>query len=265
MPAELVNDTTLYYEREGSGDPLVLIVGYSCDLGQWSAVRPLLASEFSLLLIDNRGVGRSECPDGPYSVRLMANDVAALMDRLNVRKAHVLGHSMGGAIAQELARSRPELVDRLVLANSLIKFPAHSAVAFRWLLQLREAGLPLRVLIEGALPWVNSRRFLADPENVRAAIEGGLANPFPQSLAGQRRQLEALLEFDSGPWFRQIAARTLVVAGEGDICTGMGESERLAEGIAGARLVRIPEMGHVPLQEIPGEFARLVREFLREA
>jgi pimeloyl-ACP methyl ester carboxylesterase len=255
---------TLHYECEGTGDTLVLIAGYTCDLGQWALVRPLLARHFSLLLIDNRGVGRSDTPEGPYSVRLMAEDVAVLMDRLGVGRAHVLGHSMGGAIAQELARHRPELVGRLILANTLVRLPATTAAAFRWLLRLREAGIPPRTLIEGALPWVHSRHFLADPANAEAAIESFLANPFPQSLDGQRRQLDALLDFDSGPWFPQITARTLVLAGEEDICTGVADSGQLAQGIAGARLVTLPGAAHVPFLENPGEFADVVRAFLCE-
>lgn len=255
----------IYHEREGRGAPLVLIAGYACDLGSWAAVRPALARDFSLLLIDNRGAGRSADPDGPLSARRMADDVVALMDRLGIARAHVLGHSMGSAVAQELARSRPERVDRLVLANPLIKFPDRTAAAFRELLRRREAGEPMPALVADVLPWVYSRRFLADPGNVRAAIEGVLANPYPQSIAGQRAQLEALLAFDSGPWFREIVAPTLVVTGGEDVCCAGEDAERLAEGIAGARLVRMPGQAHAPPWEAPEEFARVARDFLREA
>jgi pimeloyl-ACP methyl ester carboxylesterase len=262
MPSLSVNDTAIYYEQEGTGVPLVLIVGYNCDSSQWSLVRPTLAQDFTLLLIDNRGSGRSGSPDVPYSVSLMAADIAELMAALNLTKAHVLGHSMGGAIAQEFAYRYPHLVDRLILSNSLIKFPANTAMAFKWLLDLREGGLSPHLLVEGGLPWVYSSQFLANPDNVREAVESTLANPYPQSLAGQKRQFEALIAFDSEFWFEKIKARTLVIAGAEDICAGVTNSERLSKGIPHAELVRLPGIGHVPLVESPAEFASLVRNFL---
>lgn len=262
MPLESLNETTLYYEREGEGPPLVLIAGYACDLKIWTAVRAILAENFSLLLIDNRGVGRSGCPGAPWSVREMAEDVVALMKRLKISKAHVLGHSMGGAIAQDLAFHHPQLVDRLVLANALIRFSTQAATAFGWLLKLRESGAPASLLIEGVLPWVYSPRFLENPENIRRTVEFFLADPHPQSLAGQRRQFEALMECDSRSWFSKIAADTLVIVSDKDICTGVTDSEQLAAGIPNARLARIPDMAHLAPVECPAEFARLVKDFL---
>ena len=110
MPYVTANGIQLYYEREGQGEPLVLIAGYTCDLNQWVAVRAALAQRFSLLLADNRGAGRSAVPDTPWSVADMADDVAALLREVGIARAGVLGHSLGGAVALTLAQRHPELV-----------------------------------------------------------------------------------------------------------------------------------------------------------
>jgi pimeloyl-ACP methyl ester carboxylesterase len=256
MPLHEGKSSGLYYELDGHGSPLVLIAGYACDLTQWSLVRRQLAARHRLLLLDNRDAGHSHPSDAPYSIAEMAADIADLMQSLGIEKAHILGHSMGGAIAQTLATEYPHLVDRLILSNTFIKFSPVTTAAFRWLLTLREQGHPAASLCEGTLPWIFSNNFLAQPGNAEAAMAAMLANP--QTAPAQARQFDALTGFDSHPWFRRITAPTLVIAGEEDICAPPRGARELAGGIAGAKLVLLPEMGHVPLLEAPEKFAALV-------
>jgi pimeloyl-ACP methyl ester carboxylesterase len=111
-----IDSIELYYEEHGSGDPLLLIMGLAADSVAWMFQIPAFAERYRTIVFDNRGVGRSDKPPGPYSIHQMANDTAGLLDALGIERAHVVGVSMGGMIAQELALNHPQRVRGLVLA-----------------------------------------------------------------------------------------------------------------------------------------------------
>src|SRR3954469_11914440 len=115
MPTATVNGIDLYYEVSGEGPPLLLITGLSGNTLGWAMLEPTLAEHFQVIAFDNRGAGRSAAPPGPYTTREMADDAVGLLDHLGIERTHVLGLSMGGMIAQELALAHPTRVDRLVL------------------------------------------------------------------------------------------------------------------------------------------------------
>src|SRR5215211_420992 len=142
MPLASVNGLDLYYEETGSGPPLLLIAGLSGNTLGWAMLQPTLAERFRVIAFDNRGAGRSSAPPGPYTTRRMADDAAALLDRLGVARAHVLGFSMGGMVAQELALHHPARVGRLVLYGTLAR--PRPAILDPWLtfvVQAAERGL----------------------------------------------------------------------------------------------------------------------------
>ena len=116
MPMTRVDSIELYYEEHGSGDPLLLIMGLAADSTAWMFQMPDFAKHYRTIVFDNRGVGRSSKPPGPYSIHQMADDAAGLLEQLEIERAHVVGVSMGGMIAQELALRHPERVRGLVLA-----------------------------------------------------------------------------------------------------------------------------------------------------
>ena len=118
MPKAKINDVEMYYEVHGEGIPLAMISGYSGNIDDWDHLVPVvgtLSKHFKVITLDNRGTGRSSKPEGPYSIKTMADDVAVLLDYLEIEKTHVLGSSMGGMIAQELALRHKDKVDALVL------------------------------------------------------------------------------------------------------------------------------------------------------
>src|SRR5947209_4904814 len=121
MPKARVNGIDLFYDVRGAGAPLLLLAGFSCDHTHWSPVAARLAAEYRVIRLDNRGVGRSSAPDGPYTTRQMADDAAGLLDHLGLAPVHLAGHSMGGQIAQELALARPGLVRSLMLLASYLR------------------------------------------------------------------------------------------------------------------------------------------------
>ena len=131
MPLVVVDDIEMYYESRGSGPPLVVIGGLGLEMSELDTLVNRLASSFRVVAFDNRGAGRSSKPRGPYSIEQMAGDVAGLMDRSDLPRAHVLGISMGGRIAMALALAHPEHVDHLVLVST-----GPRAAGERWLVRL---------------------------------------------------------------------------------------------------------------------------------
>ena len=118
MPIAKVNGININYMVAGQGEPLVMIAGFSADQSLWKSQLPAFKKQFQMVIFDNRGVGKSDKPQGPYSPKMMSEDTIKLMDYLNIKKAHILGHSMGGLIAQEIAINYPERVMKLILAST---------------------------------------------------------------------------------------------------------------------------------------------------
>lgn len=261
MPHANLNGIKLYYEEHGRGDPLVLIAGLSCDVLHWAEILTPLADDYRVVIFDNRGVGQTDSPDTPFTIELMAHDTLALMDHLSIASTHILGHSMGGCIAQEIAHHHPQRVNKLVLSNTLIKMNNVSAMAQSSLLHLWQDGVSLQRQIEAALPWLFSNDFLESEGIVKTIVDAIASNPHPQTLVGKKRQLEALLAFDSSGWHSQINVPTFVVYGDEDILCPH-DSEELARTISSASAICMPRMAHIPMIEKPSEFCRLVKDFL---
>src|SRR5712692_10433966 len=121
MPTIKVNDIHMYYEIHGEGEPLVLIVGLGTDISEWDGIIRWLAKKYRVLAFDNRGAGRTDKPDMPYSIEMMADDTEGLMNALAMQRAHILGISMGGRTALALALRHPQRVKRLVLVSTSAK------------------------------------------------------------------------------------------------------------------------------------------------
>ena len=119
MPIAEVNGININYAVAGRGEPLVMIAGFSAAQSLWKSQIPTFKKQFQVVIFDNRGVGKSDKPKGPYSPRMMSEDTIKLMDYLNIKKAHILGHSMGGLIAQEIAINYPERINEINLGIHL--------------------------------------------------------------------------------------------------------------------------------------------------
>ncbi len=262
MPKTKINETGLYYELHGKGEPLVLIAGYACDISFWQPIIESLAKNFKVLIFDNRGAGRSDSPDSTYSIEMMAQDVVGLMDEAGFPTAHVLGHSMGGAIAQRIAYAYPTRVKKLVIVNSCAKFSAICTMISDFFVTLRKEGIPDERVIHGTAPWLFSASFLANPNNLQQIADQMIRNPYHQSLIGQRRQCEALANFDSTKWMKQIKAPTLILASEEDLLCPAKDYMALAKGIADSQLFIFEDQAHVPSLERPVEFTQVVSDFL---
>jgi pimeloyl-ACP methyl ester carboxylesterase len=262
--SEAVNDgVRIAYEVLGEGDPLLFIHGLGYDRQGWGPLPARLAEDFQVLLFDNRGVGESDVPEGPYAVSQMAADAIAVLDAAGVASAHVFGVSLGGYIAQEIAVTYPERVRKLVLASTAPggprshPMPAVGMEAFgRFPTMEREAGL--RLMVENSLGphGVRERPELTD-EIYRYRLERA------PSLAGWQAQAWAGATFDGYERAATIAVPTLVLQGGDDTVVDPRNGELLAELIPGARLELVPERGHLMMWQEGETLAPVVREFLR--
>ena len=261
MPHKQIGDLELYYQQVGSGPDVVLISGLSADHGMWETTA--LASNFRVTVFDNRGCGQSSIPEGPYRLEILARDTVSLCTELGIHKAHLVGHSMGGHIAQIIAATSPELVDRLVIACSEPTFSVISRLATSQQIALYDCGVPIEVRARNYLPVLFDRPFLEDTERVEDYIRSVVSHPYPMTERGYIAQTEALRIFDTRPLLKQIHCPTRIICAENDLLTPKAGSEYLYSQIPGAELKVIPDCGHGVFIERPDAFYGLIMEFLQ--
>jgi pimeloyl-ACP methyl ester carboxylesterase len=261
MPTAQLRDILVYYEEAGAGDPLVLIMGLGGDLQGWALQVPELAKHFRVITFDNRGVGRTSSPDRPYSITGMAADTLALMDQLGIQKAHVLGFSMGGYIAQELALAHPERVDRLILLATAPAIDGYGRTVVRSLIDVRRSNMSREQSVRLTSALLYSPELLDDEARYERSILNSLANQWAQQDHAFIRQAQAILGFDARDRLANLKQPTLVVGGVDDVLVPIRNARKLAELIPNATLKELPG-GHVGAMEYPHEYNTAFVEFL---
>lgn len=261
MPSTNINNLAFYYEIHGEGFPLVLISGLSCDSTHWELVRGALAAKFKVISFDNRSVGRTQDAEKDYKILDMAKDVVNLLQYLKIDSAHIIGHSMGGAIAQTIAHQFPNYVNKLIISNSLTKFSPHSKIWANLMAEQYRKNAPVYDTVSITAPWVFSDTYLEQENAIQGLVGFALSHPYPQSAKGFAQQVTALNQFDSGSWLNQIDKPTLVIAGEDDYLTPLKGSTFIHQQIANSKLI-VKEGAHVPMIEMPDEYVKDVLQFL---
>ena len=258
----VTNDgVAIAYTVDGEGPPVVWLQGLNADHTAWAAQVAAFRGEFRCILIDNRDVGRSGRADGPYRTADMAGDVRAVLDELGTDDVHVVGLSLGGAIAQELALAWPEWVRSLTLVSTFARPDARMVeILEAWRLIYPKLG-PADFARQ-AWPWLFTWRHFERPSNVRALRRYG-EHGIPQEPEAFARQIEASLAHDTQDRLATLAIPALVVAGAEDMVVTPHLVRQLAAAIPGAQYVELPEAGHSGNLEARTEFNRAVRDFLR--
>jgi len=264
MPKGLVNNINLYYEIHGQGEPLLLIPGLGSDHLRWLSVLEQLAKNFQVILVDSRDSGQSDSTDCHYTIADMAQDMAALLQELNIKQAHIIGHSMGGGIAQFLATDFPDLVNKLVLYSTTAKLSIRPLLPMKYNVELLNRGLEPEFVFRNIIFWLYSNELLASEEKIQQLLNDMLSNPFPQSLESFGRQLTACTEANTKALLANIKVPTLIIAGEDDIITTKHDLEDLTKGIPHAQVKVFPNMAHCTHIESPNEFVETVTTFLSE-
>ena len=262
MPTVRVGDIEMFYQDVGDGEPLVLIMGFGGDTTAWVFQIPDFSARHRVIAFDNRGVGQSDAPDHPYTTRMMADDALGLMDALGVDSAHVIGVSMGGMIAQELALARPDRVRSLHLACTFAR-PDPYMVALNAAWRDMRIGLGRESILRTLGLWLFSPTTYAErPEFIEALVQSSLASPYPQTLAGFLRQGEAVAAHDALHRLSAIRCPTLVTGAEDDILVPPRFAREIVARIPGAELRVVPGAGHGYFLERPDVFNALSLDFI---
>ena len=263
MPTMEANGQTLYHEVHGEGEPLLLVMGLAADTMAWALQVPAFAAHYKTVIFDNRDVGRSSMADGPYEITDMAQDSLALADGLGLDSFHLVGASMGGAIAQEIALAAPARVRTLTLA---VSFAAGSAwgrlLAKTWGARVQRMSREERV--DELMLLTLSEAFFENAAAVAWLRDLMLQNPHPQPPDAFARQLDASSRHNASERLASVAMPTHVIGAEYDILLPVWKSRELAELIPGADLTIVEGSPHGINVERAEEFNRAVLEFLRE-
>lgn len=248
----------LAYVETGSGDPLVLIMGLGADRTAWDLHVDVYRTRFRCIAVDNRGAGASAKPAGPYTTAALADDYARLIRSLGLSAVRVVGISMGGAIAQELALRHPGLVDRMVLVSTWARCDAYGREIFEMFARARARVAPAD-FVQLLQLWIWSRRYVdANLADLLAACQG-------ESLMPQyafEAQCAACIGHDASARLGQIAVPTLITAGDQDIFTPLALAEELHSGIPGSELKVFPGAGHAHHWEELDAFNRATLDWL---
>jgi pimeloyl-ACP methyl ester carboxylesterase len=254
------NGVDLWFEQEGEGDDVLFISGLADEGACWVDQVGGLKDRYRLTTFDNRGVGRSSTPDGPFRISDFAADTAALMDTLGLGRVHVVGSSMGGAIAQELALAHPERVRSLVLNGTWCRGDRFLHEIFRNWMWSAEKADSIRDFLVTVNLWCFAPR-IWNEGIMDGWIDEAQASPYAQSVDAFCRSAQALIDHDSADRVGAIDSPTLVTVGGLDLVLPARFSEDLTQRIPNSRLVVIPESGHQPFQEFPDDYNRLLSDF----
>jgi pimeloyl-ACP methyl ester carboxylesterase len=263
MPMLTINNISLYYEQYGSGDDLVLIGGLTADHQVWKATVRVLSKYFRVTIFDNRGAGQSSAPNFPYTTEMMAQDTVALMDALQISRAHILGHSMGGRIAQQIAILYPDRINALLIACSHAKPSNLANMIFSMREKLQRLGMTEVLLAEYVMPFLFAEEFLSHAAQVHGFIQWTVRNAFAQTAVGYTQQFAAVKTHDVMNQLQHIQARTLLIAGEEDILSPATSLALLSKSLKNSTFVAMPHCAHMPHVEKPAEFSEIVLRFLR--
>ena len=241
MPFTENEGVKIYWEEAGQGEPILLIMGLGWVSYMWHRTRALLARKYRVITFDNRGVGRSDVPPGPYPIPTMAADAAAILDAAGTKNAHIYGMSMGGMIGQEFTLQYPQRVKSLILGCTMAGGPTALQPAPEVLQVLMRRGMTPQEAIEAIDP------FIYDPGTSRELIEEDrkLRLEWYPTADGYLGQLQGIMAWEAYSRLPQISTPTLVIHGESDQLIPAANGKRIAERIPHSKLVMIPQASHI--------------------
>lgn len=264
MPEMRANGQDLYYEVHGDGEPLVCVMGLAADTLAWLPQLQSFGSRHRTVIFDNRDVGRSSMAEGPYEIRDMAQDALALADGLELDSFNLLGVSMGGAIAQEIALAAPERVRTLTLAVTFVGGGAWARkLSELWSARVHRMTREERV--DELLLLTMSQEWFEDAGAVEWLRGMLLQNPHPQPADAFSRQLAASSRHETRDRLDSLSMPTHVIGAEHDILVPVWESHKVAELIPGSKLTVLEHAPHGVTLERAEEFNSAVLDFIAEA
>ncbi len=263
MPYISLNGLKLYYEISGEENlkDILFISGLGGDHRTWDKVVNYLEYPYRTTTFDNRDACLSGRSDQPYTIKDMADDVAGLLSAIGISKTHVVGYSMGGAIAQELAISYPNLVDKLILISTYTSGDPRGDVIFGSLASVR-GKVSAEEFVRLSLPWSLSVDEFRIPGLVESLIRDNASDEYRQEYSAYERQMKATISFESSGRLDKITAETLMLFGDADILTPMRFALELVEGIHSSKLIILEKAGHAIALTRARDIAYQIDKFL---
>lgn len=265
MPHIEFNSAKIYYEIHGDEeqDHLVLIAGYGCDHTIWLPLLDKLSKHFKVLIFDNRGSGQTTDDDREFTLFDLAEDCVKLMESLNFNPSYILGHSMGGDIAQLISIHHGNAIKKLGLLNCQSKVNEVAKKVLQGMVKLQQANVDLNLIMDVFLPWGFSAEFLSDSEKVASQKKRMVEYPYRQTLRGNERQMTALQVFDSRDSLEKILHPTFILGCDKDLLVLPDEIEFLHKKIKNSQLRMLPG-SHLQIFETPEPGISLIIDFFKK-
>jgi len=254
-----LNDLDLYYQDLGTGYPLVLVHGLGSDHTVWGGLTPLLEEEYRVLALDLRGHGISTKTPGPYSMELFSRDIIQFLKSLDITKAHFMGHSMGGAILQEMAIEHEDKISSLTLISSFAYVDSHLNSIFRELLKiLSEEGY--NAFFDRCLKLANTPEFIEENREFFLQVRDLMQET--SSIPALKNTINACFQVNFIDSLKTVSAPTLVIAGGEDVFTPPYHAKKITNTIPNSKIEIMDGVGHNLLVEKPQDTYKCIYKFL---
>jgi pimeloyl-ACP methyl ester carboxylesterase len=264
MPRVKANNITINYDRQGSGEPLILVPYLAADYACYAFQVAEYAKHFTCFSIDLRGTGESDKPEGIYSTELFADDIAAFMQAVGIPSAHISGLSLGAATGMWLAAKYPDKVKSLSLHSSWPKSdPFLHTILEGWQVMAKALGSVPEMVILGIFPWCfTPELYAAKPEYIKSLADFVRSRP-AQPLAAFLQQSNAVLAHDASAQLTRVSAPTQITFGRHDAVTSTRFANQMTDTIRGSELLVFEECAHAPIYEKVEEFNQKTLTFLQ--
>jgi 3-oxoadipate enol-lactonase len=260
MPYTSINGFNVYYEESGSGFPLLLLMGLGSHMSDHTADAEFLSRKYRVIIPNYRSREKTDKVRGPYSLKQLALDQAALLDGLGIKNVHILGFSMGGHVAQELALCRPGLISGLVLCFTACRTTSHGMERLKIWKELLVSG-NFDLYVRNLFTWIFGRELFDDRQKYLEWVKYSVDSIAAEDKEGLYNLLDATLEFNALDRIHDIKAKTLIINGTRDLIFSPKDIDEMASRIKGSQVV-ILNSAHAPMGESTEKMHEVIDEFL---